>query len=53
MPLTCCSSVRSRLRIITTLWKKVSIGQLFSCEPLPGLSTSVPPRHFSAGRDRA
>ena len=42
--------MRSRFRIITTLWKNVSIGQLFSwSEALAGRSTSVPPRQRSAG----
>src|SRR5262245_46414530 len=48
--LICCSSVRRRLRSITILWKKVSIGQVFSCRSaLAGRSTSWPPRHLAAG----
>jgi flagellar hook-associated protein 1 FlgK len=35
---------------MTTLWKNVSIGQVFSCRPgVPGRRTRVPPRHFVAG----
>ncbi len=35
---------------MTILWKNVSIGQLLACWPsAAGRSTSVPPRHFSAG----
>src|SRR5690349_5055367 len=48
--LICCSSVRRRFRSITILWKKVSIGKVFSCRSaLAGRSTSVPPRHLAAG----
>jgi len=47
---SCCSSVRSRFRIITTLWKRASTGQAFSCRPgFPGRSTTCPPRHFGRG----